>query len=399
MKKYINKYMVGISLMSMAWWSCTEMDAYKDFIPDGERTYSGKIDSLTVIGGDNRAMVWGLFKADPKIEQARITWNAGAESITVPVERTSGVDTLKYIVEGLEENNYTFEVVTIDNEGNESVPVYATGSTYGARYQQALNHRPIASSNLTVWDANTKLAFGEIDEASGALYSEVVYTDSEGNEHSIKVDLDTEELLLEDFPVGEVYKMRTFYRPEAYSMDTFSTDYSSKVPKITYMRNMQVPFEAESRSGRWGNLAGWTTNDNAKIHNGYGGWDQWNSNIFNLESGWGAPAVNNGKIYQTFDVPAGSFTFRIKDLRDTNLTENDNAYLVVTRGSELPDVANLDTAIGYAHIVNGKSLGELRVDFEIEEGPVQISVGYLTTQADGWPGRYCNIRAFDFTQH
>ncbi|UCS93891.1 DUF5013 domain-containing protein [Echinicola marina] len=399
MNKNINKYILGLSFLSMTWWSCTEMDAYKDFIPDGEKTYSGKIDSLTIIGGDHRVMVWGLFKADPKIEQARISWNAGAESITVPINRTSGVDTLKHIVEDLEENNFTFEVVTIDNEGNESVPVYATGSAYGERYRTALNHRPIATSNLTVWDSNTKLVFGEIDDTSGALYSEVAYIDAAGAEHIVKVPLDTEEVVLENYSVGEAFKVRTFYRPEAYSMDTFSTVYSTNIPKVTYMRNMQVPFEAEARSGRWGNLAHWTTNDNAKIHGGYGGWDEWNNNIFNLESGWGAPAVNNGKIYQTFDVPVGSFTFKIKDLRDTNLTENDDAYLVVVLGDELPDVENLDSAIGYTQIIAGKALGELKVDFEIEEGPVQISVGYLTTQPDGSPGRYCNIRAFDFTQH
>mgnify|MGYP000111625678 CR=1 FL=1 len=397
MNKYINKYILGLSLLSMAWWSCSEMDAYKDFIPDGERTYSGKVDSLTIIGGDHRVMVWGLFKADPKIKQARISWNAGAESITIPVNRTSGVDTLKHIVEDLEENNFTFEVVTIDNEGNESVPVYATGATYGERYQQALNHRPIASSNLTVWDSNTKLVFGEIDEETGALYSEVSYMDADGESHTITVPLDTEEVVLENFAVSEAYKVRTFYRPEAYSMDTFSTDFSSNVPKVTYMRNMQVPFEVAERNGRWGNVAHWITNDNAKVHGGYGGWDERSSGIFNLESGWGAPAVTNGKIYQTFEVPAGSFTFRIKDLQNGNLSENDDVYLVVAYGEELPDVENLETAIGYAQVVANKPLGELMVDFEIEEGPVQISVGYLSTQSDA--GRYCNIRAFDFTQH
>ncbi len=399
MIKNIKQPILALSLLIMALWSCSEMDAYKDFIPNGEKTYSGKIDSLQIIGGENKVMIWGLFKADPKIEQARISWNAGAESITIPVNRTSAVDTLKHIVEDLGENNYTFEVVTIDNQGNESVPVYATGSAYGERYMAALNQRPMESSNLTVWDSNTKLVFGEIDSDEGALYSEVYYTDANEEEHIIQVPLETTEVVLENYQVGDEFKVRTFYKPETHSMDTFPSSYNAVVPKVTYMRNMQVPFEAEAKSGRWGNLAHWTTNDNAKIHGGYGGWDEWNSNIFNLESGWGAPAVNNGKIYQTFEVPAGSFTFRIKDLRDTNLTEDDNAYLVVTEGSELPDVEDIDSAIGYAHIVNGKSLGELKVDFEIEEGPVQISVGYLTTQPDGWPGRYCNIRAFDFTQH
>ncbi|WP_186758596.1 DUF4998 domain-containing protein [Echinicola salinicaeni] len=396
--RYIFNRLALILPMAMIM-ACSQMDDYKEFIPDGERTYSGKVDSLQVIGGDHKVMIWGLLTSDPKITEARISWNAGAESILIPVTKTSGVDTLKHEIDELEENNYTFEVVTIDNAGNESVPVYATGSAYGDRYMLALNNRPVESANLTVWDQNTIVQFGDLDPSAGPLYSEVTYVDAGGMEHTLTVPVESSELLLEGYQVGEDFQIRTFYKPEPHALDTFSTALDNISPKVTYMKNMQVPFAASERSGRWGNLEGWITNDNAKIHGGYGGWDEWNSNIFNLESGWGAPAVTNGKIYQTFEVPAGNFTFKIKDLRDTNLTEDDDAYLVVTLGSELPDVENIDTAIGYAHIVTGKPIGDLKVDFEIQEGPVQIAVGYLTTQPDGSPGRYCNIRAFDFVQH
>ncbi len=133
MNKYILKPILGLVLLSAFWGACTEMDAYKDFVREGEKTYSGKVDSLTVIGGDNKVMIWGLLKADPKITEARISWSAGSESVTIPIDRTTGVDTIKYIIDEMSENNYTFEVVTIDRNGNESVPVYASGSSYGER--------------------------------------------------------------------------------------------------------------------------------------------------------------------------------------------------------------------------------------------------------------------------
>ncbi|QDH79873.1 DUF5013 domain-containing protein [Echinicola soli] len=397
MKKIdISKLLLVISVVYLAF-SCSQMDDYREFVPDGEKTYSGKVDSLQIIGGDHKVMIWGLLTSDPKIEQARISWNAGSESIVIPVTKTSGVDTLQHVIGELEENNYTFEVVTIDNEGNESVPVYATGTAYGERYSSALNNRPIEKADLTVWNQNTIVEFGQLDLATGPLYSEIEYVDNEGERHFLDVPLESTEVVLENYQVGTDFKLRTYYKPEPHSMDTFPTEAGSVAPKVTYMRNMQVPFSTSEKSGRWGNLEGWITNDNAKIHGGYGGWDERSSGIFNLESGWGAPGISNGKIYQTFEVPSGSFTFRIKDLLSGNLSEDDDVYLVVAYGEELPDVENLDEAIAYTQVVASSPIGELAVDFDIQEGSTQISVGYLSTQSDA--GRYCNIRAFDFVQH
>jgi len=48
-----------------------------------------------------------------------------------------------------------------------------------------------------------------------------------------------------------------------------------------------------------------------------------------------------------------------------------------------------------AQIANGKPLTALRVVFTLA-ATTQVSIGYLTTQPDGTPGKFCNIRAFDF---
>ena len=137
-----------------------------------------------------------------------------------------------------------------------------------------------------------------------------------------------------------------------------------------------------------------------KIHNGYGGWDEWNGNIFNMESGWGAPAITNGKIYQSVtNVQPASYILNVL-IRDTNhsLTDEGGSYFVVAKGDALPDVSDVQTAdnvLVYKRI--NAALGNeytYRLEFSLDENST-ITVGQITTQKDGNPGRFCNVRSWD----
>src|SRR5690606_17809370 len=132
-------------------------EGYKDFLKDGETSYTGKIDSLEVLSGRNRVNVKGLFISDPKISECRIYWNSGSDSISVPVTRTQNVDTLDVIIDNLPENIYSFEVRTFDALGNKSVAVSKIGTVYGNRYQTSLYNRPEVSSKTSVSDPTGKL--------------------------------------------------------------------------------------------------------------------------------------------------------------------------------------------------------------------------------------------------
>ncbi len=231
---------------------------------------------------------------------------------------------------------------------------------------------------------------------SVALGSVFYYTGLDGESKSLFVENGVETIEIEDFNMATSLTYQSLFVPERHAIDTFYTDNQAlSVLTIIPLKNRAVPFQYADRNGRWGTLADWTTNDAIKVHNGHGGWDEWNGNIFNVESGWGAPAIENGKIYQTFTLDPGNYTFEISDLKNTNLTEEDQAYLVAALGSELPDVADIQSSLGHVHIVNGKAIEELKVVFTLEEAS-EVSVGFLTTQPDGTPGRFCNIRAFNF---
>jgi hypothetical protein len=394
MKRVFNKInlrLVAACLMLTAMISsCSKWDDYKKYTNNGEIIYTGKLDSAKIFSGKNRIRVTGQFSADPKITALKVFWNNMADSAVFNVKgHASGAafDDTVNVAEGIR----TYTIITYDADGNKSIPVNVTGVSYGDAYRRKISNRVI--SGLTFNATSTVINWEAMDLTTGAQYTEVEYAVN-GETKKVTTPATQTSTVLDGLIVTTPIKFRTIFKPDATSIDTFAVAYTDRLIKIVpQLKNRKVPFANSGRSGRWGNLADWNANDAVKNHGGYGGWDEWNSGIFNVESGWGAPGITNGKIWQTFTLDAGSYTFEISDLRDTNLSEQDNTYLVVAQGSELPDVANVSSALGSVKVVNGKPLSALRVVFTLTQ-TTTVSMGYLTTQSDA--GKYCNIRALNF---
>ncbi len=64
-----------------------------------------------------------LLISDPKISRAKIYWNNHKDSAMLDIKRTSGVDTIRYVINNIEERAYTFEVYNFDRDGNTSVEI------------------------------------------------------------------------------------------------------------------------------------------------------------------------------------------------------------------------------------------------------------------------------------
>lgn len=374
--------------------SCSKWDDYKQHLEGGEILYTGKLDSAKIFSGKERIQVYGLLNTDPKITTLKVFWNDKKDSVAYEI-KPSLIDTFRQYI-NIPEGIRPFTIHTYDAKGNKSVPVLVTGVSYGDAYRRKLTNRLIAGIEFE--PGYSVITWEQLDPSIGPQFTEIQYTDS-GMVKSAFIKPTESSVILPGMDTTTTIRYRTIYKPEPTSVDTFHVPFNERLVKIApQLKNRKVPFIASGRSGRWGNLADWKSNDAVKSHGGYGGWDEWNGNIFNVESGWGAPAVTNGKIWQTRVLNPGTYTFAISDLRDTNLTEADNAYLVVSEGDGLPDVAQVQTAIGYTKIVNGKPLAQLKVTFTLTERK-EVSIGYLTTQPAGDPGRFCNVRAFNFIEN
>lgn len=406
----ILKYNVSLGLLLLTilgLFSCSGGDDYLKFTQGGEISYTGKMDSTKVYPGKNRVKVEGLIISDPKVTQLRIFWNNKTDSIVVPITRTKAIDTVSTIIEGLAENVYNFEVRTYDDKGNKSIAQNITAEVFGARYQASLNDRPIVTSTLSN-DLSLTINFATMDLTTGAYATEVIYTDKFDVEHSLIVPVTTSQVIIPNYRIGSQFKQRSLFLPVAKAIDTFYTPFVLKVPDVidlSYMiKNNAVPFQKSASSGRWGNLADWTTNDAAKNHGGYGGWDEWSTGIFNLESGWGAPLITNGKVYQTLTLDAGTYLFKANPRADgsgLNSTYNndDFVYLAVALGTNLPNSAagvlvTDPLTLGFKKIINTMSPDSVEVTFTLTQS-TQISLGISTTQGDA---KFCNILSFNLVK-
>jgi hypothetical protein len=77
------------------------------------------------------------------------------------------------------------------------------------------------------------------------------------------------------------------------------------------------------------------------------------------------PAIPNGKIYQTFNLPTGKYEF---DVNFESALVSNELYLVVANGATLPNVTEITTALAYSSFQNPK------VSFTLTENK-QLSIG------------------------
>lgn len=385
-----NNTLVLITLtLLITFFSCSKMDDYKKYTAGGEITYIGKLDSLVIRSGFKRVQIRGLFMADPKVTSCRIYWNNRADSITVTIKRTNTVDTLNRIIEGLSEGSHSFEIVTMDAVGNRSVTVRGNANVYGERYQTGLINRPVASGELGD-NGNVTVTWGDFDINGGARGTVLTYTDVNNVPVSLFAPVQQATTQLPNYKSGTTFDYKTAYLPDSTCIDTFYAPILTVGVKTNitaqYIKNAGPPFLAASSDGRWGIPADWTVSNDVKNANGYGGLDagSWLPGAaLSIEAGWGLPAVPNGKIYQTFTLPAGKYSLEVLtgDCSDNISTK----YITIAQGNTLPDIDNAATALKYMGITKN-ALNKLA--FELEH-TTEISVGLQAKLPD--TGTYLKV--------
>jgi len=353
--------------------ACTKSDDYKKFTEKGEISYTGKLDSVRIMSGSNRVYIRGLFLSDPKVTLCKIFWNNKADSVVIPVKKKYATDTLKYFVENVQEGVQNFQIYTYDAAGNKSIPVYKTGRSYGSRYQSSLFNRPIESAFTNASGATT-ITWQGMDRLTGVFATEVEYTNLSNVIKKIRTKIDETTTAIPDIKPGTNLRYRTLFLPDTISIDTFSTAFQTQRVgadiTATYFKNKGNPFIAAASGGRWRNIADWTVTPNIRNHGGLGGWCSDSGGCLAMEMGWdGTAQITNGKIYQTFTLPAGTYSFEITMAKNE---AKDPVYIVAAAGNTLPDVAEVSTSLGYTNFANNK------FQFTLTQSTT-VSIGFLAT--------------------
>ncbi|HMR20367.1 MAG TPA: DUF4998 domain-containing protein, partial [Sphingobacterium sp.] len=211
--------------------ACGKMDAtYKDFIKDGEIRYSQKPDTLGIRPGKYRVEAWIVAKRS-NVSRFKVLWNNRADSVVVPVAGTTGDDTLRVIIDGLQEDTYTFEFFTYDREGNTSIVVDTVGEVFGDKYQSLVTNRLVNLAKIE----DTDLVITWFPEFNDEVFrTEVKYTNEDGEERIVYVARDDNETVINEIPVRGSLSYRTSFLPHPHAIDTFYTEYTAIDPVHIY---------------------------------------------------------------------------------------------------------------------------------------------------------------------
>ncbi|WP_167598039.1 DUF4998 domain-containing protein [Leeuwenhoekiella sp. ZYFB001] len=388
--------------------SCAEEDEFLKYVGEGERIYSGKMDSVMAFSGDNRILLRGLLSPDPKLSSYTVFWANRRDSVQFPIDKNRINDSINQVIEDLPENIYNFEIRTYDTANNSSVPTYVTGKVYGERYKASLRNRPLTQSSLM--GDSVQIAFVEADVTSGIVSTEIEYKNSLGRNELIKIPLETSSLTLRNFMEGNAFKYRSVYKPDSLSIDSFFTAYDSIVPSLPiseppYLENSSQPFKIANDSGqRYSTPASWIHNTAALIYHGsYGNIDKQGGDVMNMVSGYGGvPDLVNAKIFQRLNLNAGTYTYTVHTSAGNWNTE-DQLYILAALGSELPDVSEIEDSDKTLEFIQiSENIGAMnnyvyQFNFELSELS-QVTLGIIASNKPG-TNKYMPIKNFSLVKN
>jgi hypothetical protein len=195
---------------------------HQKYMDEGETLYTGKVDSVIIVPGNEKAKFSWQINADPRISKTVIYWNEDRESAEIPVNRTIGgilkLDTLLNITEGI----YSFKLVTMDDEGHRSLGVERTVQIFGPKYISYLNNRRMT---FTIQSGAITIDWKPI-ESPLIAYTTVFYQDysDEANPVSRSVRIENEDIRTEIRGIREndTFTVVTTYLPEG-GLETLNT--------------------------------------------------------------------------------------------------------------------------------------------------------------------------------
>lgn len=207
----------GMLGLALALASCGDQnEVFQKYLDQGERVYISIADSLTVLPGNERAVVKWKVDADPKLKDCVLKWN-DTDSVVVPINKT-GEQWLSTTIDKLPEGELTFAAYTRDVYGNKSLTSEKAKRIYGESYISSLLNRSVASVEATSSD-NTKITWYSM---TGCVGVNLTYTNNQGKEVTRFVPGSEQETVLTDAQLGTDFSYTSLFVPTDECVDTFA---------------------------------------------------------------------------------------------------------------------------------------------------------------------------------
>ncbi|KAA6301153.1 MAG: hypothetical protein EZS26_002674 [Candidatus Ordinivivax streblomastigis] len=175
------------------------------------------LDNVIAMGGYKRILL--NITAGERIKSVKISYTGSSQPTIVTVDQP-GV--FPYVIDGLEENTYTFTFVAIDRYGNESEPTGMKVKVYGDDYQASILNRNIQSAIIV----NGLLTIKWADKMDNGVSCNIFYTNTNEKEVVLNVPMTDNTTVIDDWKSGLRYN--TLFVPDEFAIDTFYTSYTGQ---------------------------------------------------------------------------------------------------------------------------------------------------------------------------
>ena len=210
------KYIIPVFALLV--YSCSKMDEYKKFVPEGETIYAPVPMNIQVFPGDGRIKLKWHILNPTNVASCGVEYGDSASKKIIPVTLHAPKDSVEVIFDHLEEKSYLFYIYELDKNGNRSVKVQVTGTVYGEKYLSSITNRFISEITTSENAAIIKWALA----GEGYVGSEITYKDQDGNSITRKVSADSDTTVIENWESMGNLSYRSFYKPEAQALDQFA---------------------------------------------------------------------------------------------------------------------------------------------------------------------------------
>ncbi len=173
-----------LSLLSIFFVGCGNIeDTYKEYAGDGPIRYIGKpIDVVAAPAWERVELSW-INNVDPIIKSIIVRWSADGDTkeVILPNDATS------YTIDKLDNFSYEVNVVTVDAEGNESLPTINYVRPYTAQHELAVSFPRIVTKIYLVKD---RMVLFFADWNDDIINATIDYYDTSGNMVSLEINED-----------------------------------------------------------------------------------------------------------------------------------------------------------------------------------------------------------------
>lgn len=199
---------------------CGKVDDNNDQSPEIDVTESvRRPESLQTRSGRNRVEITWRVMPDADVNSYKIYWNNRRDSISGNISNRDQTDTIRLLINNLEEGIYHFDVFHFDMDGKSSVASSTLGRVYGDKYQQSLIPCKVKSVKRNI----SEVVIDWVDTGYTSIL--ITYMDNSGARRKKMLTKITGSVSIPNVSVGSEMKYSTGYQPEHNSIDTFYSDY------------------------------------------------------------------------------------------------------------------------------------------------------------------------------